>query len=87
MAQLFNEIDASTMLALITLFTTVAMQLIGFGKIIGSINVKLSLHEEQYIRHQTRIDEHARLLGEHDRDLAVLKDRRKTERSYGAKNA
>lgn len=87
MAQLLNGIDATTMLALITLFTTVTMQLIGFGKIIGSVNVKLSMHEEQHIRHQTRIDEHARLISEHDRDLAVLKDRRTTDKRYGAKNA
>lgn len=75
MAQLLNGVDSPTLIALATLFVTVTMQLIGFGKIVGTLNVKLSVHEKQHIRHETRIDEHARLINEHDRDLAVLKDR------------
>ena len=74
---MFENIDTSTAIALVGFFITIAMQLIGFGKIIGSVNVRLSVQDEQHIRHQTRIDEHARLLSDHDRDLAVLIDRRK----------
>jgi predicted aspartyl protease len=76
---MFENIDTSTAIALVGFFVTIAMQLIGFGKIIGSVNVRLSVQDEQHIRHQTRIDEHARLISDHDRDLAVLIDRRKRE--------
>ena len=72
---MLENIDTSTAIALIGFFITIAMQLIGFGKIIGSVNVRLTVQDEQYIRHQARIDEHARMISEHDRDLAVLKDR------------
>lgn len=73
---MLENIDTATAIALIGFFVTIAMQLIGFGKIIGSVNVRMSVQDEQHIRHQTRIDEHARLISEHDRDLAILKDRR-----------
>lgn len=73
---MFESIDTSTALSLITLFATMAMQLIGFGKIIGSVNVKLSSYDEQHIRHQTRIDEQTRLINNHQIDLAILKDRK-----------
>lgn len=73
---MLENIDTSTAIALVGFFITIAMQLIGFGKIIGSVNVRLSVQDEQHIRHQTRIDEHARLISDHDRDLAVLIDRR-----------
>jgi hypothetical protein len=76
---MLENIDASTAIALVGFFITIAMQLIGFGKIIGSVNVRLSVQDEQHIRHQTRIDEHARLISDHDRDLAVLIDRRNRE--------
>jgi hypothetical protein len=76
---MLENIDTSTAIALGGFFITIAMQLIGFGKIIGSVNVRLSVQDEQHIRHQTRIDEHARLISDHDRDLAVLIDRRKRE--------
>ena len=76
---MFESFDTATAIALVGFFITVAMQLIGFGKIIGSVNVRLSVQDEQHIRHQTRIDEHARLLSDHDRYLAVLIDRRKRE--------
>jgi predicted aspartyl protease len=73
---MFENIDASTAIALAGFFVTFAMQLIGFGKIIGSVNVRLSVQDEQHIRHQTRIDEHAKIINNHDRDLAVLIDRK-----------
>lgn len=73
---MLENIDTSTAIALVGFFITIAMQLIGFGKIIGSVNVRLCVQDEQHIRHQTRIDEHARLINDHDRDLAVLIDRR-----------
>lgn len=73
---MFENIEPSTVLALLTLFATVAMQLIGFGKIIGQINMKLSVQDENLIRQQARIDEHAKLIGDHDREIAVIKDRR-----------
>lgn len=74
---MLENIDTSTAIALVGFFASIAIQLIGIGKIIGSVNVRLSMQDEQHIRHQTRIDEHARLISDHDRDLAVLIDRRK----------
>jgi len=70
------ELDPSIVISAITLFVTVAMQLVGFGKIIGQVSVRLDSHDEQHIRHETRIDEHAKLIRQHDKDLAILKDRR-----------
>ncbi len=82
---MLENIDPSTVLALLSLFATVAMQLIGFGKIIGQINIKLSVHDENLIRQQTRIDEHAKIINDHDRDLAILKDRRERGEEYWLK--
>jgi Na+/proline symporter len=44
---MFESCDTATAIALIGFFIIVAMQLIGFGKIIGSVNVRLSVQDEQ----------------------------------------
>jgi hypothetical protein len=80
---MFENIDTSTAIALVGFFVTVAMQMIGIGKIIGSVNVRLSFQDEQHIRHQARLDEHSKMIGDHDRDLAVLIDRRKRSERGG----
>jgi len=71
------EIDPSLVVSALTLFITVAVQVIAFSKMIGQISTRLDVHDEQHIRHQTRIDEHAKLINRHERDLAVLQDRQK----------
>jgi Na+/proline symporter len=43
---MFENIDTATAIALIGFFVTIAMQLIGFGKIIGSVSVRMS--EQDY---------------------------------------
>ena len=48
---MFESIDSTTALALLTLVSTVAMNLIGFGKIIGTVNVKMTDHDKHHIRH------------------------------------
>lgn len=73
---MLENIDTSTAIALIGFFVTIAMQLVGFGKIIGSVNVRLSVQDEQHIRHQARLDEQTRLINDHGRAIAVLEDRR-----------
>ena len=40
---MLENIDTSTAIALIGFFVTIAMQLVGFGKIIGSVNVRSRL--------------------------------------------
>lgn len=72
---MLENIDTNTLFAVIGLFATLAMQLVGLGKIYGMVSSKLSAHDEQHIRHQTRLDEHASIISQHDRDIAVLTDR------------
>ena len=72
---MFENTDPNTLIAVIGLAITVAMQLVGFGKIIGQVNEKLSDHDKAHIRHQTRLDEHAAIISQHEKDIAVMKDR------------
>lgn len=73
---MLENIDTNTVFAVIGLFATLAMQLVGLGKIYGMVSTKLSAHDEQHIRHQTRLDEHARIISEHEKEIAVLTDRK-----------
>jgi hypothetical protein len=78
---MLENIDAATLIPIASFIVVIAMQLVGFGRIIGSVNVKLTSHQEQHIRHQARLDEHSKMLGDHERDLAVLIDRRERRNS------
>lgn len=70
-----TDIDPSLIVSALTLIVTVTMQVVAFSRMIGQISTRLDVHDEQHIRHQTRIDEHAKLINQHERDLAVLQDR------------
>ena len=83
---MFENTDPNTLIAVIGLMLTFAMQLVGFGKIIGQVNAKLSAHDEQLLRLQGRADEHATLISQHEKDIAVIKDRA-SRVSAGSKNA
>lgn len=72
---MLENVDMNTLVAVGGLFATFAMQLIGLGRIYGIVSSKLSSHDEQHIRHQTRLDEHASIISQHDKDIAVLTDR------------
>lgn len=78
---MFENIDPNTLAVigiLLTVFglaVTIILQVIGLAKIIGTVNARLTSHDEQHIRHQTRLDEHASIINQHDRDIAVLTDR------------
>lgn len=74
---MLNSIDPSVLIAAATLIVSVVVQLIGFGRVIGRVSTRLDAHQEQHIRHQTRLDEHAQIISKHERDLAVLNDRQK----------
>ena len=71
-----TDVDTSTIMSALTLLVTVAVQLIAFSKMIGKISARLDAHDESHIRHQVRIDEHARILTQHERSIAVLEDRK-----------
>lgn len=72
---MLENADPDTLIAVAGLLITMAMQLIGFGRIIGQVNQKLSTHDEAHIRHQTRLDEHAVLINDHEKKIAVMEDR------------
>lgn len=78
---MFENADPDTLIAVVGLLITIAMQLIGFGRIIGQVNQKLSAHDEAHIRHQTRLDEHATLINDHEKKIAVMEDRASRESS------
>lgn len=78
---MLESADVNTLIAVGGLLLTMAMQLIGFGRIIGQVNQKLSTHDEAHIRHQTRLDEHAVLINDHEKKLAVMEDRVKRDGS------
>tara|TARA_Y100000034_G_scaffold84351_1_gene100959 strand:- start:2553 stop:2924 length:372 start_codon:yes stop_codon:yes gene_type:complete len=72
---MLENVDPNIVFGVIGLFATFAVQLVGLGKIYGMVSSKLSAHDEQHIRHQTRLDEHATIISQHDKDIAVLTDR------------
>ena len=72
---MLTNIDPSVLIAAATLIVSVIVHLIGFGRVMGRVSMRLDSHQEQHIRHQTRLDEHAQIISKHERDLAVIKDR------------
>ncbi|MDP2505398.1 hypothetical protein [Oceanobacter sp. 3_MG-2023] len=72
-------IDLQIAIPALALLVTVIVQVAGFSKIFGQISTRLDGHDGQHIRHQTRIDEHQKILSRHDRDLAIVKYKQEVE--------
>lgn len=80
MLQFLSGLSPEWAMVLLTLMATACglfMQALGLNKMLMQMKFKIDAHNDQHIRHTTRLDEHARILGQHSEKIGELKGRAK----------